>query len=112
MGAPTPSTDRLLAFLKAEVAAKGEFPTRYAIAKHMGWKGTTGVNDALMRLRQRGEIRVKSRAPSSTGWRYEWELDVAPPISGRAAAVEAPSAEDVDPKSSIAARAERVKEDA
>lgn len=47
----------LLAFIKAQ-AEKGRFPLRSEMARHMGWKNVSSVQDALWALVRDGHLRA------------------------------------------------------
>ena len=64
----------VLSFIESEAEAGRGFPTNGMIQRHMEWKNTTSVNDALMRLKSHGHIVVLSRENSGKGWRYKYAL--------------------------------------
>lgn len=71
----TPSTDKVLAFIKSELARKNRFPASSEIRDHMGWKTDSGVSDTLMRLCIRGDlVRRKNYDKSRKHNRYEYLL--------------------------------------
>jgi uncharacterized protein YfiM (DUF2279 family) len=76
--APTPSLDRVEAFLRSEIGVGRGFPSSSAIALHMGWSNERSARDALHRLEALGRIRrvgVEDRANRTWGApRVIWEL--------------------------------------
>lgn len=50
MKEPPPQRARVLAFIRAEIAAGRAFPTAQAIAAHMGWKTAAGSYHVVMGL--------------------------------------------------------------
>lgn len=69
------ATDRVLAFIKAEIAAGRGFPAPSDITRHMGWSTSAGVNDTMIRLQLDGKIRLVERVKSGRGWRYHYAYD-------------------------------------
>jgi hypothetical protein len=43
-------TEKVLAFIRAEIAAGRPFPTTAQIASHMYWKHPSSANDVMVRL--------------------------------------------------------------
>lgn len=58
----SPQRARVLAFVRLEVRAGRPFPSYVDIARHMGWRSTTGVYDALHHLAWLGYLH-RSRDP-------------------------------------------------
>lgn len=71
---PTPSTDKVLVFIRSEVASGREFPTHRQIADHMGWKGTPGVRDTLSRLKCRGDLSRFETAGRNGRMKFSYRL--------------------------------------
>ena len=65
-------TERVFAFIKAELAAGRKFPTASAIDRHMAWR--SGGHDCLIRLINWGRIRVVDRRVINGQWRMVYEL--------------------------------------
>lgn len=53
--------ERLLAFIREHVAAKGYGPTLREMAAAMGWASTNGVRFWLTKLVERGAVEVDHR---------------------------------------------------
>lgn len=69
----------LLAFIRGEIEAGRPFPTQTAIASAMGWKGASGVSDALWALVKDGHLIATRR-----GRYFAWSLnETAPGGSGQ-----------------------------
>ncbi len=58
----------LLAFLREEAKA-GRWPTRKAMAEHMGWKNESSADDAIWALVKDGHLKVKQ-----SGRRFLFEV--------------------------------------
>ena len=58
-------TNQAFEFIKAEIARTGRFPSDNDIRDHMGWRGTSGVNDTLLRLVEQGRLRRVAPHPGS-----------------------------------------------
>lgn len=69
----TPVRERVLAFIKAEVAADRPFPSESAINAHMGWKSATAARDPIHALWNMGHLRLVSRDRRYRG-RTVWAL--------------------------------------
>lgn len=66
--------NRVLAFIKSEIAAGRPFPSRSAIAVAMGWRHDSSASDALMGLYRHGHLIVLKREKSGQGFRYHYAL--------------------------------------
>lgn len=58
MSRPAPNREKLLRFIKAEIAAGRPFPSKRALAEHMGWKNQSSAADALWALVRVGHLDV------------------------------------------------------
>ena len=65
-----PSKERVLAFIKDEVAAGRGFPNAVRIATHMGWKNESSAYDCLYSLVASRHLKTEV---GQRGKRY-WEL--------------------------------------
>ena len=64
----------VMAFIEAEIAAGRPFPSRVQVARHMGWKTTSGVQDALTRLVRWKRLAVTHREQHGRSWHYTYEI--------------------------------------
>ena len=60
--------ERVLGFIRAEIAANRDFPTKRMIADHMGWNSEAGPSDVLNALDGKGYIT--RRHAKGNGWIY------------------------------------------
>lgn len=60
---------KALAFIRAEIDAGRPFPSRAAIARHMGWKNLSSAADALWALVRDGHLSA-----AQSGRNFKWSL--------------------------------------
>lgn len=68
-------TEEVFAFINAEIARCGRFPSHSAIMDHMGWLSSSSVNDTLQRLCIQKRIKRADVSPiSAVKRRFEYEI--------------------------------------
>lgn len=65
---------KLLAFIRAEVAAGRGFPGAAEMQRHVGWSDSTSVRDALHKMVRDGDLRVVTRKNVGRNWYYTYGL--------------------------------------
>lgn len=68
---------RVLDFVREQVAAGRSFPSTTVIAAHMGWKNAHSATDCLQALRFKGHLSATRKRAKRHGWLYEWSIQNA-----------------------------------
>jgi hypothetical protein len=79
----TPKMWEVLQFIRAEIDAGHPFPSREAIAKHMGWSHKNSANDAMRALignKYVKRIYLKSKTPGRRRAGFVYTLSEPPRI--------------------------------